>query len=267
MHVLPVLSCVQVVSELMTEVVYVLLDQGHLLESDVEEPLEVAMGTSITPFDHGGYAGDHSPSLPLPGGDDRGGDGGLSPTHGGVPPTPTPLELAEAFGSRTQFRMGGLSIVHNNDGPRGWWFALQVTELYGDDMCVTGLDAHCTLFYLRSHQQHGEAVAAAMSRCLQQMIDRRGVRPTDFLSAGVVHQSSTAEYAWIDLLVSCPAHATLHRLANEGLAQVPQYWQVHVHPAFHLSFRLAHGVNLERVMGGGGLRGRLVPIAATAGDE
>ncbi len=246
----------------MTEVICALMDQGELTESDVEEPLEVGMGSDIIPLDADGSAGEHSPSLPRP----YAGDGGLSPTHGGMPPGPTPLELAQAFGTRSQFRIGGATIVDNSSGPRGWWVALQVTELNGDDVRVTGLDAHCTLFYLRSHQEHGEAIAAAMSQCLQQIIGRRGMLPTDLLAAGVLNPMSTAAYAWIDLLVSCPAHATLHRVANEGLAQVPQRWKQFVHPAFHLSFRKAPSVCMERGMGSAALRGRLVPIAAPGGD-
>ncbi len=60
------------------------------------------------------------------------------------------------------------------------------------------------------------------------------------------NELSNEEYAWIDMLVACPLHATLHRLANEGLNRVPQRWRMRVHLAFHLSFRRSWQARIVR---------------------
>lgn len=153
------------------------------------------------------------------------------------------------FGTRTQFRVGGLSIVHNH-GDRGWWFAVQVSELCNDEMHATGLDAHITLFYLRSDQHLGEEVAAELRRSLRSIISRRGTLPVDFNASGGVSPYSDEHRAMIDVLVACPAHATLHRLANEGLARVRRRQHAYVHPAFHLSILWAETATMQPATAG-----------------
>ena len=155
------------------------------------------------------------------------------PPGGGL----TPWELAQEFGTRTQFRLGGLSIVHNRQTSGNVWFALHVTEIVGDTRYALGLDAHVTLLYLGSYQDHADAVATAMTGLLQQILARRGTFSADFLTAGSVSPFSNRGYGMIDLLVTSQAHGTLHRLANQGLSALPVRRQAYIHPAFHLSFR------------------------------
>ncbi len=108
---------VQAVSRVLTEILLTLLDAGLLREDDVDEPLEVLVDDAIVPVEPPSEAG--TPP----------GDGGLSPS---------PLELASFFGTRGQFRLGGLSIVHNtrSDG-QNTWFALHATEVHSDNAIAT----------------------------------------------------------------------------------------------------------------------------------
>jgi len=87
-------------------VVFSAIDAGLISGSDVEEPVEVGMDLNLAVL---AVDGDVCTDLEA---------------VGGVPP----MQIVEAFGTRSQFRLGGLSIVHNN-GHRGWWFAEQVKEL------------------------------------------------------------------------------------------------------------------------------------------
>ena len=174
----------QVVTDTMTEVLCALLDAAVLHEDDVEEPVEIGLDLDLALV-----AGTHTPP-----------EGGV-PHDGGLPP----MDVARLFGTRTQFRMGGLSIAHSL-GRRGWWYAVVVEQLAMDDVWVAGLDAHITLFYLRSDHNEAEAVAGAMTACLQQILQRRGRLPVDFNAAGSVSQWSSDDYAMIELLVACPAH-------------------------------------------------------------
>ena len=178
----------------MTEVLFAVIDAGAISEEDLEEPVEIGMDLDlalIPTIEAGG-------EVPTDGGVEA---GGVVPTYGGVPP----MLVATEFGTRTQFRLGRLSIIHNL-GNRGWWFAVKVEELVKDDVRVTGLDAHITLFYLRSDQDQGELIAVAMSECLQQIVGRRGSLPIDFNAAGGMSPYSTEHLAMIELLVACPAH-------------------------------------------------------------
>ena len=221
------------------DVVYALLDAEIVAEEDIEEPLVIAVDYEFALEPAGG----------LPPAD----DGGLPPADdSGVPP----MEIAQAFGTRTQFHVGDLSIVHNL-GRRGWWFAVQVGELRGCDYVVTGVDAHFTLFYLNSHHERAHEVAGAMSALLEQIVTRRGDRRLppdrrlvpDFVTAGQVSEYSNEELAMLDVLVSCPIHSTLHRIVSAGLGQVQGRLRgriAYVHPAFHLSVRRSAGCVMER---------------------
>ena len=214
----------------MLDVVYALLDAGIVAEEDIEEPLGIAVDYELALEPAGG----------LPPAD----DGGLPPADdSGVPP----MEIAQAFGTRTQFHVGDLSIVHNL-GPRGWWFAVQVGELRGCDYIATGVDAHFTLFYLRSHRERVSEVAGAMSAVLEQIMtrhsDRRLVhwwRVPDFATAGQVSPLSGEELAMLDVLVSCPIHSTLHRILSAGMGQLQRRQGTFVKRAFHLSIRRSAG--------------------------
>ena len=214
----------------MLDVVYALLDAGIVAEEDIEEPLGIAVDYELALEPAGG----------LPPAD----DGGLPPADdSGVPP----MEIAWAFGTRTQFHVGELSIVHNY-GQRGWWFAVQVGELRGCDYIATGVDAHFTLFYLRSHRERVSEVAGAMSAVLEQIMtrhsDRRLVhwwRVPDFATAGQVSPLSGEELAMLDVLVSCPIHSTLHRILSAGMGQLQRRQGTFVKRAFHLSIRRSAG--------------------------
>ena len=138
------------------------------------------------------------------------GDGGVPPADDvGMPPADdggvSPMAIARAFGTRTQSHLCGLSIVHNL-GHRGWWFAVQVSELRSCDYIATGVDAHVTLFYLRSHHERVADVAEALSAALERILTRRGGRrlvprlPVDFNTAGRVSDSS-----WPASRSICPA--------------------------------------------------------------
>ena len=166
----------------MTLLLFAVLDAEAISEEDLEEPVEIGMDLDLA----------------LVATMEAGGD---VPTYGGV----SPLLVSTEFGTRTQFRLGGLSIIHNL-GHRGWWFAVKVEELSNDDVRVTGLDAHITLFYLRSDQDQGALIADAMAECLQQIVARRGRLPVDFNAAGGMSPYSTERLAMIELLVACPAH-------------------------------------------------------------
>ena len=208
--------------------VYALLDAELLTDVDIEEPLVIAVD----------YEFALQPMLP------PADDGGLPPADdSGVPP----MEIAWAFGTRTQFHVGELSIVHNN-GHRGWWFAVQVGELRGCDYIATGVDAHFTLFYLRSHRERVSEVAGAMSAVLEQIMtrhsDRRLVhwwRVPDFATAGQVSPLSGEELAMLDVMVSCPIHSTLHRILSAGMGQLQRRQGTLVKSAFHLSIRRSAG--------------------------
>ena len=210
------------------DVVYALLDAELVAEVDIEEPLVIAVD----------YEFALQPMLP------PADDGGLPPADdSGVPP----MEIAQAFGTRTQFHVGELSIVHNY-GQRGWWFAVQVGELRGCDYIATGVDAHFTLFYLRSHCERVSEVAGAMSAVLEQIMtrhsDRRLVhwwRVPDFATAGQVSPLSGEELAMLDVLVSCPIHSTLHRILSAGMGQLQRRQGTFVKRAFHLSIRRSAG--------------------------
>ena len=212
------------------DVVYALLDAELLTDVDIEEPLVIAVDYEFALEPAGG----------LPPAD----DGGLPPADdSGVPP----MEIAQAFGTRTQFHVGELSIVHNY-GQRGWWFAVQVGELRGCDYIATGVDAHFTLFYLRSHRERVSEVAGAMSAVLEQIMtrhsDRRLVhwwRVPDFATAGQVSPLSGEELAMLDVLVSCPIHSTLHRILSAGMGQLQRRQGTFVKRAFHLSIRRSAG--------------------------
>ena len=210
------------------DVVYALLDAELVTDVDIEEPLVIAVD----------YEFALQPMLP------PADDGGLPPADdSGVPP----MEIAQAFGTRTQFHVGELSIVHNY-GQRGWWFAVQVGELRGCDYIATGVDAHFTLFYLRSHCERVSEVAGAMSAVLEQIMtrhsDRRLVhwwRVPDFATAGQVSPLSGEELAMLDVLVSCPIHSTLHRILSAGMGQLQRRQGTLVKSAFHLSIRRSAG--------------------------
>ena len=172
----------------------------------------------------------------------------------GVPPADdggvSPMAIARAFGTRTQFHLCGLSIVHNL-GHRGWWFAVQVSELRSCDYIATGVDAHVTLFYLRSHHERVADVAKALSAALERILTRRGGRrlvprlPVDFNTAGRVSDCSVEGYAMIEVLVSCPLHNTLHNLVSTGLVLLHGRRATRLLPAFHLSIRRSAGCVME----------------------
>ena len=223
---------------MMLDVVYALLDAGIVAEEDIEEPLGIAVDYELALEPAGGWPPADDDGLP------PADDGGLPPADdSGVPP----MEIAQAFGTRTQFHVGDLSIVHNL-GHRGWWFAVQVGELRGCDYIATGVDAHFTLFYLRSHRERVSEVAGAMSAVLEQIMtrhsDRRLVhwwRVPDFATAGQVSPLSGEELAMLDVLVSCPIHSTLHRILSAGMGQLQRRQGTLVKSAFHLSIRRSAG--------------------------
>ena len=224
---------------MMLDVVYALLDAGIVAEEDIEEPLGIAVDYELALEPAGFWPPADDDGLP------PADDGGLPPADdSGVPP----MEIAWAFGTRTQFHVGELSIVHNN-GHRGWWFAVQVGELRGCDYVVTGVDAHFTLFYLHSHHERVHEVAGAMSALLEQIVTRRGDRRLppdrrlvpDFVTAGQVSEYSNEELAMLDVLVSCPIHSTLHRILSAGLGQLQGRQGTFVKRAFHLSVRRSAG--------------------------
>ena len=223
---------------MMLDVVYALLDAGIVAEEDIEEPLGIAVDYELALEPAGGWPPADDDGLP------PADDGGLPPADdSGVPP----MEIAWAFGTRTQFHVGELSIVHNY-GQRGWWFAVQVGELRGCDYIATGVDAHFTLFYLRSHRERVSEVAGAMSAVLEQIMtrhsDRRLVhwwRVPDFATAGQVSPLSGEELAMLDVLVSCPIHSTLHRILSAGMGQLQRRQGTFVKRAFHLSIRRSAG--------------------------
>ena len=214
----------------MLDVVYALLVAGIVEEEDLEEPLGLAVD-----FEHALAVG----GMPPAGDGDATLDGGVSP-----------LAIARAFGTRTQFHLRGLSIVHNH-GHRGWWFAVQVSELVSVDYIATGLDAHLTLFYLRSHHERVDDVAATLSRALEGILDRHGRRrhgprlTVDFNTAGRVSDFSQEAYAMIEVLVACPLHSTLHRLVAEAMLVLQGRRHTRLLPAFHLSMRRSVGSVME----------------------
>ena len=230
------------VSDVVTEFMVALLKNGAVAEDDMEEPLDIGMdmGEAILASPVLAHA---SPVL-AHGDDEPPSSGGLSPREDPVP-GPSARDIAEHFGARTQFRLGGLSIHHADNGSDGHWFALKVEELRDDDGRASQLDAHFTLFYLRSHREHSEPVAAALTAMLQQITDRRGELPVDFVGAGVISPLSTEAFAMIDLLVSSRAHQSLHSLSHHGLSRVPMRHKFFLHRAFHLSIRRSEDTRFE----------------------
>ena len=100
------------------------------------------------------------------------------------------------------------------------------------------MDAHITLFYLRSHFELAGEVASRMEAHLAQMGDRRGGLPPDLVTAGMLNANSREGYAWIDLLVACRAHETMHRVLAVGLEALPSRGRMRgLRPSFHLSIR------------------------------
>jgi hypothetical protein len=213
--------CEHAVSDVLTMALLELVEHGVVTEDQVEEPVEMSLDLAI---------------VPVP--------GGLTPIDEAAAGAISPLEIAEIFATRTQVQLGGLSIQHNYGHDR-WWFAVGVTELLGSEMRAVGVDGHITLFYLRSHQHAGEQVAAAMSRMLLQIQQRRGQLPVDFLFSGGLSPYSSESLAMIEILVACPAHMTPHRLANEGLSQAQRRQHAFVHPALRLSLRPTATATLE----------------------
>ena len=148
---------------------------------------------------------------------------------------PTPMQLAQTFGSRLQFQLRGLSIVHSRSG-RGW-IALQVTELYGGGVQATGLDAHVTLLYVLAPSELVARAAQSMTTMLQQILNRRGANSDDFIAWGAENKlNNTGTFAMVDLIVGCRAYDTCYRLASAGILSLPQE-ALGKRRALHLSIR------------------------------
>ena len=193
----------QVVTDIMTELLCVLVDVGLITEDDVEEPVEIALdlelvASSVMTVEES-TAGGVPPS--------DGGSGIATSWSGGMPP----LEVVELFATRMPFELGGLSIVHEHGG-RGWWFALSVEDLRrrGEallpEVRVEGLNAHITLFYLRSDEGSVPSIVDGMVQCVEQMTRRRGRFPVDFTVTAGPSAFSNDWLAMMDILVACPAH-------------------------------------------------------------
>lgn len=138
----------QVVDQLMTMLLFDLLDASVLAEEDIVEPVAMNMGLDLV-LERAAPADDGLTPA----------DGGLTPAVGGL----TPTEVVAAV-SGQQWELHGLSVCHNH-GHRGWWFALQASELRCDTHRVVNLDAHITLFYLISDRERGSVDIRTYARC------------------------------------------------------------------------------------------------------
>ena len=76
-------------------------------------------------------------------------------------------------------------------------------------MTLEGIQAHTSILYLAPHIVVEEALCTGSAALLRLQAQR--VR---FQGAFKVHDMSHTDYAWADLLVASPLHATLHRIAH-----------------------------------------------------
>ena len=98
---------------------------------------------------------------------------------------------------------------------------------------LEGIQAHTSILYLAPHIVGEEALRAGSAELVR-------LQQVHFQGAFKVNDMSHTNYAWADLLVTTPLHATLHRIARACLQAAPAQpgaRRPYVRPCFHLSFR------------------------------